>query len=272
MRDIDYDFPITKLSSPIDDIMGVWEFKRPPFFKYLCCSLSGHLLHLVTKGSYLVKINGIKYQVNEGDAVYYYESEEVETIGNESEVIFYSVSYHAASLLPLSIEKRVFSADKELQMFFHHLYESFSSESLETRNFEVYSTLLNILSKIGRVYFDVDNPSQDKLLWWSVERRIRKDKIFRPLLKELVKTAGYSKATLIRSCRKATGDTPINRMRKIRMEEAKSLLSFADLNVTQVAEYLGYMRIHEFSREFSKYYGKPPSSLLNKSRDILLEN
>jgi len=253
MRDIDYDFPITRLPCPIEHIMGVWKFRRPPFFKYLCYSLSGHLLHLVTSGSYLVKINGIAYEVNEGDVIYYYESEEVETIGKNSEVVFYSVSYLAPSLLPLPVESRVFSADKELQRLFCQLYEAFSSENMQTRSFTVYATLLNILSRIGGIYFDVNIPVQDQELWWAVERRIRRDKIFRPILSELVKISGYSKVTLIRSCRKSTGDTPINRLRKIRMEEAKSLLSFANLNVTQVAEYLGYTRDHEFSREFSKY-------------------
>lgn len=267
MRDVDYDFPITKISCPIENIMGVWKFKRPPFFKYLCYSLSGHLLHLVTKGSYIVKINGIGYEVNEGDVIYYYESEEVETIGKGSEVVFYSVSYLAPSLLPLPVESRVFSADKELQRLFYQLYDDFSSEDIKTKSFTVYATLLNILSRIRGVYFDTNNPAQDQELWWAVERRIRKDKIFRPVLDELVKISGYSKVTLIRSCRKSTGDTPINRMRKIRMEEAKSLLNFADLNVTQVAEYLGYTRIHEFSREFSRYYGEPPSRLISKQNN-----
>ena len=83
-------------------------------------------------------------------------------------------------------------------------------------------------------------------------------------LKELCKIAGYSKSTIIRSCKKVTGGTPMQRIQKLRMEEAKGLLSIAQLNVSQVADYLGYPRIHEFSREFSKYFGKPPSALLIK--------
>ena len=264
MSTIEYDFPTTCITCPIESITGVWEFKRPPFFKYLCHSLSGHLLHFVTKGGFIVKINGREYQVGTGDVIYYYESEEVETIGNETEVVFYSVSYQAPKLLPFPLEKRVFTIDGETQGLFHQLHNGFSSDNVMTRSFMAYSTLLNILNSIEGISFDFRNKVEEEELWWAIERRIRKDTMFKPSLDKLLKISGYSKSSIIRSCRKTTGDTPIQRIRKIRMEMAKGLLSFGHLNVTQVAEYLGYIRLHEFSREFSKYYGEPPSKLLKK--------
>ncbi|OWW24359.1 hypothetical protein B4Q04_16075 [Zobellia sp. OII3] len=264
MRNIDYNFTAINITCPVSNIMGMWEFTRPPFFKYLCYSLSGHLLHLVTKGSYTVKINGIKYNVSEGDVIYYYESEEVETIGNKEEVIFYSISYQAPSLLPLPVNKRVFHADIELKKLFDQLFMGLSSEDKINKRFIVYSSLLTILSEIGGGQLDYRNKEDENELWWAIERRIRKNKTFRPSLSSLSKIAGYSRATLIRSCKRATGLTPINRIRSIRMEEAKSLLSFANMNVTQVSEYLGYNRVHEFSREFSKYFNTPPSGILKK--------
>ena len=63
MNNEQYDFQITNISCPIESITGIWEFKRPSYFKYMCYSLSGHLLHLVTKGSYVVKINGREYSI-----------------------------------------------------------------------------------------------------------------------------------------------------------------------------------------------------------------
>jgi AraC-like DNA-binding protein len=269
MSNLHYDFPITRISCPIESIIGVWEFIRPPFFNYLCYSLPGHLLHFVKKGSYTVKINSQKYQVKAGDVIYYYESEEVETIGNETEVTFYSVGFQATKLHPLPKEKRVFPADQEVQKLFHNLFEGFSSENMMTRSFKVYSSLLNILNNIEGLYADIDNSIDEKEeLWWVLERRIRKNKMFRTSLEKLCEIAGYSRSTIIRSCRKATGDTPLQRLRTIRMEEAKGLLSFSQLNVSQVAEYLGYPRIHEFSREFSTYFGKPPSTLLGKKENV----
>jgi AraC-like DNA-binding protein len=264
MNNEQYDFQITNISCPIESITGIWEFKRPSYFKYMCYSLSGHLLHLVTKGSYVVKINGREYNVKEGDIVYYYESEEVETIGNKYEVNFYSVSFQAPKVLPLPFEMRVFAANKDLHSLFQKLHEEFSTQNIKSGHYMVYAILLNILNNIEGIYFDSKNSALAEELWWSIERRIRKDKIFRPSLNDLLRISGYSRSTVIRSCHKATGNTPINRIQTIRMEEAKSLLNFAHLNVTQVSDYLGYPRINEFSREFSKYYGVPPSNLLRK--------
>lgn len=262
MNNIKYDFPITRLSCPVESITGVWEFKRPPFFKYLCYSLPGHLLHLVTKGFYTVKISGRKYDVKAGDVIYYHESEEVETIGSEAEVIFYSVGFQASRLPPLSLEIRVFPAGENLQQLFRDLYEGFSQENMKTLSFRVYSSLLNILDNIEGLYATQNSIEEKEELWWAIERRIRTRKMFRTSLDDLCGIAGYSRATVIRSCRKVTGDTPLQRIRTIRMEEARGLLNFGHLNVSQVADYLGYPRINEFSREFSRYYGKPPSTFL----------
>ncbi|MBU2903603.1 AraC family transcriptional regulator [Arenibacter algicola] len=264
MNNNQYDFETTNISCPIESITGIWEFKRPSYFRFMCYSLSGHLLHLVTKGSYVVKINSREYNVKEGDIVYYYGSEEVETIGNKHEVNFYSISFQAPKVLPLPFEMRVFAADKNLQSLFQKLHEEFSTQDIMSTHYNVYALLLSILNNIDGIYFDSYKRPLEEELWWSIERRIRKDKIFRPSLNDLLRISGYSRSTVIRSCHKATGNTPINRIQTIRMEEAKSLLNFAHLNVTQVSEYLGYPRIHEFSREFSKYYGVPPSNLLQK--------
>ncbi|UNY98556.1 AraC family transcriptional regulator [Zhouia spongiae] len=265
MSKINYSFPLTYMSCPIESITGVWEFKRPPFFKYLCYSLSGHLLHYVIKGSYFIKINGNEYSVKKGDIIYYYESEEVETIGNHTDVIFYSISYQASKLLPFSINNRVFKADNNLKQLFRNLYDSFSSQSDLNKRLMSFSFLLNILNKIEGTRFDsVHDKIEERALWWEIERRIRKNKMFKPSLTDLLKISGYSKSTVIRSCQKVTGNTPMQRIRRLRMEEARSLLSFAHLNVTQVSVYLGYSRVHEFSREFSMFYGSPPSSLLRK--------
>jgi AraC-like DNA-binding protein len=48
------------------------------------------------------------------------------------------------------------------------------------------------------------------------------------------------------------------------MAEARGLLSYSTLNVTQTAAYLGYSRMHEFSREFSGYFGHTPQSLIKR--------
>ena len=42
------------------------------------------------------------------------------------------------------------------------------------------------------------------------------------------------------------------------MAEARGSLKFSTLNISQVAGYLSYPRIHEFSREFRRLCGQSP--------------
>ncbi|WEK38261.1 MAG: AraC family transcriptional regulator [Candidatus Pseudobacter hemicellulosilyticus] len=46
---------------------------------------------------------------------------------------------------------------------------------------------------------------------------------------------------------------------QIRMEKAIELLSFSDKPIEMVAKMVGYKNRSSFSREFKKFYGKPPS-------------
>jgi AraC-like DNA-binding protein len=56
----------------------------------------------------------------------------------------------------------------------------------------------------------------------------------------------------------------MQRIREIRMAEAGKLLKHTQMNISQTADYLGYPRVHEFSREFSKFFGYPPTRLKKK--------
>ena len=258
MHNVSLEFETTSILCPIDSIVGVWEFKRPPNFNYLCYSLPGHLLHLVSKGSYSLIINGILYNVKQGDIIYYYESEEVETIGGNTDAEFYSISYQASKLTPLSIDKRVFSANKALQKLFKRIHASFCTNENGNNNFIIHSYLLKILSHIWSLNNSLHISKHG--LWWDVEHRLRRENCFKPSLDQITQLSGYSRSTLNRLCNQATGLPPLKRMRHIRLEEAKGLLGFTNLTVTQVAQRLGYGRIQEFSREFSKHLGASPSS------------
>jgi transcriptional regulator GlxA family with amidase domain len=46
---------------------------------------------------------------------------------------------------------------------------------------------------------------------------------------------------------------------RLRMNRAKQLLRTSNLSIKEVAQELGYMRQHEFTRAFSRALGKSPS-------------
>jgi AraC-like DNA-binding protein len=96
-------------------------------------------------------------------------------------------------------------------------------------------------------------------LWWDIEGWIRRGKLYRVNMPEIENRWLRSRSTVTRSCRRATGLPPLRRVAALRMEEARGMLQHSDLAVGEVAARLGYPRLHEFSREFSKHYGVPPS-------------
>lgn len=248
------------IKTPIESIDGIWKFERDPKRTSKCNSLPGHLLHLVESGSYRLKTNGREYSISQGDLIYYHGSEQVEWIGDDSEVTFYSVGFTASGLKPLPLECRVFQSTDEPKEIFKNLYETSLKPDSSDKSFYLFAQLMKLLYEIEklRVQFEYDAQGDDQ--WIQVEKYFYSQRNFRPALDEMCEKAKCSRSTIVRKCRKITGKAPLARMQEIRMAEAKALLKNSTLNVTQVAEYLGYPRIHEFSREFSHFFGLPPTA------------
>lgn len=78
-------------------------------------------------------------------------------------------------------------------------------------------------------------------------------------LQELADVVSFDKIYFLKKFKKLTGITPMEYIRNVRMEKAKELLVYSDMNITQVAECVGFRSIHHFSNCFSKYTGMTPS-------------
>ena len=86
-------------------------------------------------------------------------------------------------------------------------------------------------------------------------------------IESLVEETAVSARTLFRSFKKARGYTPMNFVKKIRLERARSLLSRRDANttVTGVALACGFSNLGHFARDFRKVFGELPSKTLARS-------
>ena len=251
------------MECPLESINGVWLFERRPHARSSCHSLPGHLIHLVIKGAYRLRIAGRDYEVEAGDFIYYYESENVECWMGVGEVSFYSVSFFSDAFAPLPVEGRVYKADAAMRRLFADLHKVYSqSEAGSERDCLCHSLLLRIMASMERRRGDGSGgkPGESGGLWRSLETELRRRRLFRPSLDELASLSGMGKSSVVRACRLETGESPMRRLAGIRMSEADGLLKFASMNVGQVAEHLGYPRLHEFSREFARHFGRPPST------------
>jgi AraC-like DNA-binding protein len=76
---------------------------------------------------------------------------------------------------------------------------------------------------------------------------------------ELAQIAHFNPSYFIRFFKKNTGISPIHYLNRTRLEKAKELLSYSDLNVSEVSEKIGYNDIFHFSKSFKNYTGFSPS-------------
>lgn len=215
-------------------------------------------MHLVVSGSYRLVTDGRGYNIRKGHVICYHGPEDIEWVGDDSEVVFFSIGFLAPQIEPPPLDVRVIRSTAAIRQSFHELQKASLVTEGEQRAFRMHAALLDILHQIRSLRVHVPQSGQSNAPWWAIESQLREKKLFRPTLRGLSALAGRSTASMARLCRRATGLSPLRRVRVIRMEESRALLTCSDLNVSQVAEYLGYPRMHEFSREFKRYFGVPP--------------
>ena len=254
-------FSITPLTCPVTAILGVWQFVRGVRGYTRTRSTPGHLLHLVIAGGYNLRTNGREYEIKCGDLIYYHESEEVEWLKNTEEVIFYSVGFLAPSLDPLPLETRVFRSTPAIYAAFTELFRKSLEPESGKRTYGLFTSLMTILSYLEEKRIQFQEKKYQHELWWEIEEKIRKNRRFRPSLDELAEMSACSRASVVRSCRRATGLSPMKRLQALRMAEARGLLRYSALTITQIAQYLSYPRIHEFSREFKGCFRQAPTKM-----------
>lgn len=79
-------------------------------------------------------------------------------------------------------------------------------------------------------------------------------------LAALATAAGLERRTLLRRFAKATGMTPIEYCRRIRIARARELLEGGDTSQKQIAESLRYKDVASFARAFRKAIGSAPGA------------
>lgn len=75
----------------------------------------------------------------------------------------------------------------------------------------------------------------------------------------MARTVGVSPAHFSRLFRAHTGKPPNRFYIETRLEVAQTMLEFSRMNISQIAERLGYPDAFAFSHQFKKYVGISPS-------------
>ena len=82
-----------------------------------------------------------------------------------------------------------------------------------------------------------------------------------PTLAALARTAGFNETLLKGRFRALFGTSVFAYLRQVRMDEARRLLLERHLNVTEVAQRVGYANPSKFAAAFRRHFGMSPSAL-----------
>ena len=95
-------------------------------------------------------------------------------------------------------------------------------------------------------------------------RFLRKNVYGKLTLDDICRQFNYSKAFLCKTFRTQKGETLIGCLNRLKMEEAKRLLSETDKSVTDIATALGFQEVKYFDAVFKKSTGTTPVKYRNK--------
>jgi AraC-like DNA-binding protein len=119
--------------------------------------------------------------------------------------------------------------------------------------------LLELMVYLSRAYTNTDTTEAHALLRvgnviGALENDFSKDW----KLEDLLKIAHMSRSNLMRVFRKATGQTPIEYLVRLRIQRAMELLRNTDLTITEIALQAGFNDSNYFTRQFRRIVGEPP--------------
>lgn len=222
-------------------------------------SLPGHLLHLVLSGEVEQTCNGRRQYLKPGSVVWYHEDEWVEGRVIRAPWVYYTVNFSAPTLPPPDFEVRLIPDQSDLEDTFAALHADWQNPPSLHRDFQCQARLLQLLASINPRISQHSSVTPNGRLWWEVESWARQQIDRAITLAELCDQFHRSANTLARACHDAVGLTPMKRLKQIRLSLARGLVHYSELTMSEIAERVGYARVHEFSRDYRKAYQVPPS-------------
>ncbi|MBL7115975.1 MAG: helix-turn-helix domain-containing protein [Kiritimatiellae bacterium] len=137
--------------------------------------------------------------------------------------------------------------------------ENECEEDVPGKEVSLRAKLLELIVLLSRAYTSTDTTEAHALLRvgnviGALENNFSRD--WR--LDELLEIAHMSRSNLMRVFRKATGQTPIEYLVRLRIQRAMELLSNTDLSITEIALETGFNDSNYFTRQFRRILGESP--------------
>ncbi len=124
--------------------------------------------------------------------------------------------------------------------------------------------LLELIVYLSRAYTETDTTEGHALLRvGNVIGALENDYARDWKLENLTAIAHMSRSNLMRVFRKATGQTPIEYLIRLRIQKAMELLRNSDLTITEIALEVGFNDSNYFTRQFRRILDQSPRDFRN---------
>ena len=78
-------------------------------------------------------------------------------------------------------------------------------------------------------------------------------------VEQLAEDANMSVSSFHHHFKNVAGSSPLQYLKRLRLLKAQMLLNQGHLNVSQISLEVGYKSVHQFSRDYKRYFGSPPT-------------
>jgi AraC-like DNA-binding protein len=85
-------------------------------------------------------------------------------------------------------------------------------------------------------------------------------------VERLANTARMSASAFHRAFKEITSDSPMQYLKKIRLNKARDLMMQENLKAYMAADHVGYESSSQFNREFKRYFGQTPAEMVRELR------
>lgn len=234
--------------------IGAWKIDCPPEWSWQSDynQWEGYHFWYVYRGNVSIATKDYVYELKEKE-VFLFDLEENHICKHNPETPLgvYAIYFHTTKSISAQIMQKHIADGSLLGKMIEHCVELF--EEKEYLNLEIWMKAILTEFINGKIE---DTKAHPVILTLHRMCREKMGEIF--TLTQMCNETGYSKNQLIRIVKNETGHTPKYIQTQYKMEYAKSLLTYSNENVENIAFRVGFLDTNYFCKVFNKYVGVNP--------------
>lgn len=217
-------------------------------------------------------INGISYEMNEGDVAFLRPYEAHVFASQTQEIDLYSISvpveefeplldaYHLLNVIQKTDGMITYTLEQNIKHFVYTSFQQLDVCSNTQKESNLRIILGNAIHQYMQLLSEVSNEWIDKIML-----KMRQPNNLQEGISAFLRISNLSHAQLCRTIKKKTGKTPQQFIKSLRMSYAYDLVLSTNLPYEEISYLVGYQSFSHFVTSFKKHFGISPSALRKQS-------